>query len=109
MFSCTHDVIHQAHVTSLIIFFLRVTSCIMFCAHVTSFIMLLYVLAVVGWVPVADDVGYVLLAKGDGSAGAKWRYRVVCRDGAFVRHGIELTSPFLFNLPWHSVVEVGLL
>lgn len=59
--------------------------------------------------PVADDVGYVLLAKGDGSAGARWRYRVVCRDGAFVRHGIELTSPFLFNLPWHSVVEVGLL
>ncbi|CAM9531416.1 unnamed protein product [Ectocarpus sp. 4 AP-2014] len=59
-----------------------------------------------GWVPVADDVGYVLLAKGDGSAGARWRYRVVCRDGAFVRHGIELTSPFLFNLPWHSVVEV---
>ncbi|CAN0109949.1 unnamed protein product [Scytosiphon promiscuus] len=61
---------------------------------------------VVGWVPVADSVGYVLLAKGGASAGAKWRYRVVCRDGAFVRHGIELTSPFLFNLPWHSVVEV---
>ncbi|CAM9277747.1 unnamed protein product [Hapterophycus canaliculatus] len=61
---------------------------------------------VVGWVPVADNVGYVLLAKGGASAGTKWRYRVVCRDGAFVRHGIELTSPFLFNLPWHSVVEV---
>ena len=52
-------------------------------------------------------MGYVLLAKGDASTGVKWRYRVVCRDGAFVRHGIELTSPFLFNLPWHSVVEVS--
>lgn len=62
---------------------------------------------VVGWVPVADSVGYVLLSKGGASAGAKWRYRVVCRDGAFVRHGIELASPFLFNLPWHSVVEVS--
>eukprot|EP00752_Nemacystus_decipiens_P003286 g3041.t1 len=61
---------------------------------------------VVGWVPVVDSVGYVLLAKGDATTGVKWRYRVVCRDGAFVRHGIELTSPFLFNLPWHSVVEV---
>ena len=62
----------------------------------------------VGWVPVADSVGYVLLAKGGADTGVKWRYRVVCRDGAFVRHGIELTSAFLFNLPWHSVVEVSL-
>lgn len=62
--------------------------------------------AVVGWVSVADSTGYVLLARGGLETGAKWRYRVVCRDGAFVRHGIELTSPFLFNLPWHSVVEV---
>ena len=63
---------------------------------------------VVGWVPVADSLGYVLLAKGGADAGVKWRYRVVCRAGAFVRHGIELTSAFLFNLPWHSVVEVSL-
>lgn len=63
----------------------------------------------VGWVPVADSVGYVLLAKGGADTGVKWRYRVVCRDGAFVRHGIELTSAFLFNLPWHSVVEVSSL
>ncbi|CAM9305440.1 unnamed protein product, partial [Sphacelaria rigidula] len=35
-----------------------------------------------------------------------WRYRVVCRQGALVRHGIELSSPPLFTLPWHSVVEV---
>lgn len=54
----------------------------------------------------ADSRGYVLLAKGGSDAGVKWRYRVVCKDGAFVRHGIELTSPLLFNLPWHSIVEV---
>lgn len=59
-----------------------------------------------GWVPVVDSVGYVLLAKGGARTSAKWRYRVVCHDGAVVRHGIELTSPVLFNLPWHSVVEV---
>lgn len=62
--------------------------------------------AVVGWISVADQVGYVLLAKGGADTGAKWRFRVVCRDGAIVRHGIELTSPPLFELPWHSVVEV---
>lgn len=61
---------------------------------------------VIGWLNVASSVGYLFLAKGGPEAGVKWRYRVVCRHGAFVRHGIELTSAFLFPLPWHSVVEV---
>eukprot|EP00903_Cladosiphon_okamuranus_P021371 g19641.t1 len=59
-----------------------------------------------GWVPVADSVGYVLLAKGGADVGKRWRYRVVYRKGAIVRHGIELDSPIVFSMPSHSVVEV---
>lgn len=62
---------------------------------------------VVGWVPVADSMGYVLLAKGGPDAGRRWRYRVVCREGAIVRQGLELNSQELFSLPSHSIVEVS--
>lgn len=64
---------------------------------------------VVGYVDVADESGYLLVAKGGADAGAKWRYRIVCRDGAFVREGVELTSRNLFNLPCQSIVEVSVM
>ena len=38
--------------------------------------------------------------------GAQWRYVVVCRDGAFVRRGLELASSHLYTLQRDAVFEV---
>ena len=38
--------------------------------------------------------------------GAAWRYVVVCRDGAFVRRGLELASSHLYTLQRDAVFEV---
>lgn len=63
--------------------------------------------AVVGYLDVVDSSNHLLVAKGGPEVGQRWRYRVVCLDGAFVRDGMELTSPYLYNLPFQSVVEVS--
>lgn len=41
-----------------------------------------------------------------GELGARWRYVVVCRDGAFVRRGLELASAHLYTLARDAVFEV---
>ena len=38
--------------------------------------------------------------------GHAWRYVVVCRDGAYVRRGLELASTHAFTLPKDAVFEV---
>ena len=39
--------------------------------------------------------------------GHAWRYVVVCRDGAYVRRGLELASTHAFTLPKDAVFELG--
>ncbi|KAJ1451222.1 hypothetical protein M885DRAFT_530364 [Pelagophyceae sp. CCMP2097] len=58
----------------------------------------------------APATGWCLASEccvGDGGPlGALWRYGVVCRDGAFVRRGLELASPHLCTLAKDAVFEV---
>ncbi len=46
------------------------------------------------------------ICPGGALMGARWRFRVVCTDGAFVREGEELTSARICVLPCLSIVEV---
>jgi hypothetical protein len=39
-------------------------------------------------------------------ASARWMYRVVCAEGAFVREGLDLSSKKLREIPMGSTVEV---
>ncbi|CAM9235302.1 unnamed protein product [Discosporangium mesarthrocarpum] len=61
---------------------------------------------VVGWLPIAEPSGYLLVCQEGAQVGCSWRFRVVCADGAVVREGLDLVSPFLYTLPCHSIVEV---
>jgi len=63
------------------------------------------------WLRVAEPVrGWCAASEccwGEYSAlGSLWRFVVVCRDGAFVREGLELASPHLYTLARHAVFEV---
>ena len=37
---------------------------------------------------------------------ARWRYRVVCSGGAYVRGGLELSSPHIYTLAHQAIMEV---
>eukprot|EP00635_Sarcinochrysidales_sp_CCMP3193_P014062 CAMPEP_0118899848 /NCGR_PEP_ID=MMETSP1166-20130328/6224_1 /TAXON_ID=1104430 /ORGANISM="Chrysoreinhardia sp, Strain CCMP3193" /LENGTH=580 /DNA_ID=CAMNT_0006838979 /DNA_START=106 /DNA_END=1848 /DNA_ORIENTATION=+ len=63
------------------------------------------------WLRVKEPVvGWILAsncAAGDmGQLGWSWRFVVVCRDGAFVREGLELASAHLYTLQKNAVFVV---
>ena len=54
------------------------------------------VVPIEGWLDeTCPSDNHVLCATGDATMSARWRYRVVCSDGAYVRGGLELSSPHL--------------
>ncbi len=60
-----------------------------------------------GFVPLsAGSSKALIVCPGGALMGARWRFRVVCTDGAFVREGAELTSTRVCVLPYLSIVEV---
>ncbi len=61
----------------------------------------------VGFIPLSEgSTKALIVCPGGALMGARWRFRVVCTDGAFVRQSAELTSTRLCILPYLSIVEV---
>ncbi len=61
----------------------------------------------VGVLPLsAGSSNTLAVCPGGALMGARWRFRVVCSDGAFVREGTGLTSTHICVLPYLSIVEV---
>ncbi len=61
----------------------------------------------VGFLPLsAGSSNALTVCPGGALMGVRWRFRVVCTDGAFVREGAELTSIRICVLPYLSIVEV---
>lgn len=51
--------------------------------------------------------GEPLVRKGDLKESSRWVYKVVCADGAFIRQGLELSSPHRCTLALNSLVEIS--
>ena len=65
------------------------------------------VVPIEGWVDeTCPSDNHVLCATGDATMSARWRYRVVCSDGAYVRGGLELSSPHIYTLAHQAIMEV---
>jgi len=58
-----------------------------------------------GWIRKFRQDGFIVLAEGDYTIGAFWRFRITCNQGAFVRRGLELTSEHLKTERFGSIVE----
>jgi hypothetical protein len=59
----------------------------------------------IGWVKIRRDDGMIIVAEGDYLIGAFWRFQVICRDGAYVRRGLDLTTEHVCTEPMGSIVE----
>lgn len=60
-----------------------------------------------GWLDeVSPGDNAVVVCPGDATTSARWRYRVVCGDGAYVRSGLELSSPHIYTVSHQAIMEV---
>ena len=64
------------------------------------------VVPIEGWLDeTCPSDNHVLCATGDATMSARWRYRVVCSDGAYVRGGLELSSPHIYTLAPQEIIR----
>jgi len=57
------------------------------------------------WINMRNREGKIVAAIGDATVGAEWRYIVVCKEGAYVRSGIELQSDHIKTESFGTIVH----